>query len=103
MLSGVPQRSVLGPFMFLVYVNDLPNFVKWSSLTMFADDIKYGLLIYSLEDQALPQDDLHSLSLWSNKWKLRFKESNGVHLACSVKKSPKTDTSYSLNKVTLHT
>ena len=39
MLSGVPQGSVLGPLLFLLFVSDLPDWIK-NSMRMFADDVK---------------------------------------------------------------
>ena len=47
--SGVPQGSVLGPFLFIVYVNDMPNVVS-SDLYMFADDTKLYRTITSESD-----------------------------------------------------
>ena len=69
-LSGVPQGSVLGPLLFLIFINDLPdtqqNFIK-----IFADDTKiYGLA--SHENHSSIQKDLDSAFQWSNTWNLPF-------------------------------
>ena len=69
--SGVPQGSVIGPLLFLIYVNDIPESLKCTS-KMFADDTKVFNKIKSKEDSLMLQDDLDSLSKWSNDWLLRF-------------------------------
>ena len=69
--SGVPQRSVLGPLLFLIFVNDLPDWVK-SSIKMFADDTKLWAMISNTADSRMLQDDLNRLKCWSDKWLLRF-------------------------------
>ena len=69
--SGVPQGSVLGPLLFLLYVNDIPDLVQ-SNLKMFADDIKIYRAIYSISDSLLLQQDLDRLSEWAQKWLLKF-------------------------------
>ena len=77
--SGVPQGSILGPILFLIYVNDLPESVL-STAKMFADDTKIYNNISSLSDCELLQQDLNSLSAWSKLWLLRFNETKCVVL-----------------------
>ena len=60
-IGGVPQGSVLGPLLFLLYGNDIPDLFK-SNLKMFADDIKIYRAIYSISDSLLLQQDLDKLS-----------------------------------------
>ena len=70
-ISGIPQGSVLGPILFVLYINDLPNNIS-SDVFMFADDTKVFRIIERHEDQTLLQDDLDKLSAWSSKWLLNF-------------------------------
>lgn len=71
-LSGIPQGSVLGPFLFVVFVNDLPDAVHSASF-LFADDTK---LFAKVPDNSLTlQEDLDRLQLWSDLWQLRFNAS----------------------------
>ena len=69
--SGVPQGSVLGPLLFLIFVNDIPEWIK-SNVKMFADDTKVWTRISRLKDGEVLQDDLNNLMSWSDKWKLGF-------------------------------
>lgn len=70
-ISGVPQGSILGPLLFLLFVNDLPDSII-SSIRMFADDVKLSAAIKTETDGKVLQHDLDSLSNWSEKWLLRF-------------------------------
>ena len=72
--SGIPQGSVLGPIMFIIYINDLPDVVN-SYVKIFADDTKLFRIIANNEDQQLLQSDLKALYNWSIKWQLKFNES----------------------------
>ena len=69
--SGVPQGSVLGPILFILYVNDLPSVVK-SCCKVFADDTKLYKEIHGLKDYQDLQDDIYELCRWTAKWLLFF-------------------------------
>lgn len=69
--SGVPQGSVLGPLLFILYVNDLPSQVK-SYCKLFADDAKLYKDLQNLEDFEMIQDDLDKLCQWTINWLLFF-------------------------------
>ena len=62
-LSGVPQGSVLGPFLFNLFVLDLPNFVQ-SNLPQYADDTLLNRPIYSEDDVTIMQKDLDNVISW---------------------------------------
>ena len=72
-LSGNPQRSILGPLLFHLFINDLPQSVRSSSMLLFADYAKCFRPIANPSDCSLLQEDLIRLLDWSNKWKLHFK------------------------------
>jgi len=61
-LSGVPQGSVLGPLLFLLYVNELPSWIK-CDMKMFADDTKLWRRISTIADSRILQEELDSLQL----------------------------------------
>ena len=68
-LSGVLQGTVLGPLLFLVYINDLPEVVSTSTRRLFADDI---LLYRQVRNQTDLQKDLSALEEWESKWQMSF-------------------------------
>ena len=66
--SGVPQGSVLGPLLFVLFVNDLPDNIK-SHVKLFADDLKLVSNVSNYDDVV---KDLALLEEWENIWLLRF-------------------------------
>ena len=70
-LSGSPQGSVLGPLLFVLYINDLPD-VLVSEVLMFADDTKVYREIKDDTDRDTLRSDIDALQEWSNRWLLRF-------------------------------
>ena len=69
--SGIPQGSVLGPMLFVIYINDLPHGLS-STTMMFADDTKIYQRIQSRDDSIKFQEDIKKLHEWSQKWQLLF-------------------------------
>jgi hypothetical protein len=72
--SGIPQGSVLGPTLFVCYINDLPQIVA-STIAIFADDTKIYRTIRNEDDRALLQKDIDALKAWSERWQLPFNDS----------------------------
>ena len=69
--SGVPEGSVLGPILFVIFINDMPEMVK-NMCQLFADDAKLFSSVDLRDDtqKNILQQDIHALSLWSDIWQL---------------------------------
>ena len=76
MTSGVPQGSVLGPLLFVAYVNDVDDVIYHATLLKYADDMKLYIQLERSANQehqhSLLQDDLNSLQHWLDQWRLRL-------------------------------
>ena len=86
-LSGVPQGSVLGPCLFLAYINDLPDSIK-SRARLFADDTIVYLTIKSNTCAEKLQHDLHCLEKWEKEWSMEFNPDKCEVLRISRKRTP---------------
>ena len=71
-LAGVPQGSILGPLLFLIYIDDLPEGFE-SSVKLFADDALLFSTVYDPNKSADQLDkNLKKISDWAHKWKMIF-------------------------------
>ena len=103
-LSGVPQGTVLGPLLFLAYINDLPEVTKSLNARIFADDTLLFRPITNQHDSDLLQQDLSALEEWEKMWQMDFNVSkcSVIHILPSKRKHV-IDSSYTLHGQTLET
>ncbi len=73
-VSGVPQGSVIGPVLFVIFINDMPNGIN-NFISLFADDAKLYGKSSTPTDRENIQKDLNTLQQWSDKWQLSFNAS----------------------------
>ena len=85
--SGVPQRSVLGPLLFLCYINDLPERVS-SYCRLYADDVLLYWNIESKDDCLSLQADLNILQEWKQLWQMKFNSSKCQCISFSNSQTP---------------
>ena len=99
--SGVPQGSVLGPLLFLIYINDLPSHVQ-SKVRLFADDTVIYLTVKSENDSKQLQRDLTRLERWERDWQMMFNPSKCNVIKITRKRKP-SDFTYTLHGQILET
>ena len=92
--SGVPQGTVLGPLLFLLYVNDLDSVVKNSKIKLFADDVLLYAPANTQQECSALQDDLTAISNWTNCWQLKLNIVKCEALAITNKWKPVNFTYY---------
>ena len=86
--SGVPQGSVIGLTLFLIFINDIQDNIK-SSLRLFADDCVVYREIATDDDYHLLQQVLLQLSSWSATWQMKFNVKKCAVLSITRKRSPR--------------
>lgn len=79
-ISGVPQGTVLGPILFLIFINDITDSVNHSTLSCFADDTRVSKSIASVNDSLLLQEDMDSLLLWAKSNNMEMHEDKFVYM-----------------------
>ncbi len=96
-LSGVPQGSVIGPTLFIIFINDMPESVE-SFINMFADDAKLFAEVEDENQHAALQQDLEHLQTWAKKWQMVFNagKCKVMHLGKNNK-----DFDYQMGNITL--
>ncbi len=82
--SGVPQGSVLGPLLFLLYINDLPDNCP-CVVKLFADDVKLYHCFSSSSDTVMLQSDLTTIANWSKQWQLKLSETKCAVLHLGIR------------------
>ena len=97
--SGVPEGSICGPILFVLFCNDVPTHIS-SECLMYADNLKLYRQIRSPGDALLLQTDLDSLYRWSIAWKLSLNPSKCKTITFSLRKKP-IESCYMVNNITL--
>ena len=91
--SGVPQGSILGPLLFIIYVNNTPQALS-SPTHLFADDCAIYRMVSSQCDCQSLQEDLSRLSEWCQKWQLPLNTKKCKATCITLKRKPPTFTYY---------
>ena len=93
LISGIPQGSVLGPILFLIYISDIGNDLSVEPL-VYVDDTKVIKKIVNEEDVENLQDDLSKLHKWGQENNMEFNQGKFVVLRCGRNTEIKENTSY---------
>ena len=98
--SGVPQGSVLGPLLFLMYINDLPDGIQ-SNVKLFADDTCLFSIVSNLNETSEAMNaDLNRIKEWAFQWKMSFNpdpNKQATEVIFSHKLKPPTHPAISFN------
>lgn len=86
--SGVSQGSILGPLLFILMINDLPEVVEHAECLLYADDLKLYTTVHNVADCEMLQRDINAVSQWSLDNKMEFNPAKCSVMSFGRKKSP---------------
>ena len=97
--SGIPQGTVLGPLLFVLYINDLPDLTQ-SDTFLFADDNKIFRPIINTNDQDILQQDIATIEKCSHDWMLTLHPDKCTHMEIEKKNVGENQYYTTMNNVT---
>ena len=101
-ISGVPQGTVLGPLLFLLYINGITGNIQ-SNIRLFADDCIVYRTIRSHDDSCKLQNDISSLLRWAETWQMRFNNCKKCHILSISRQRHKSSPVYYIGTDVLST
>ena len=101
-ISGVPQGSVLGPLLFLIYIDGVESVtLSDGTIVLYADDMVLYRPIYSYEDYWLLQQDINAIAMWIADNHLQFNTSKCKYMTISRKRAKELPPTINLNSIPL--
>ena len=89
--AWVPQGSILGPILFLLYINDLPDYIQYSEIFLYADDTKIFKRIHCMLDCINFQCDIDAIVAWCVAWQLTLNVSKCLFIRYGLVDRPLLD------------